>query len=109
MDMHSQLDMEQLAVQWHCEKHNSNKAAIILIQLIEKGYLYIHVVNHRPKEYNDLCGGFSRGIINPALDLTKRSYCEALVNLMSTVSKFSSTDDFLVLLDNLDSWLLRAD
>jgi hypothetical protein len=55
MDMHSQLDIEQLAVQWHCEKHNSNKAAIILIQLIEKGYLYIHVVNHRPKEYNDLC------------------------------------------------------
>ena len=74
---------------------------------MEKGDIL--VVNHRPKEYNDLCDGFSRGIINPALDLTKQSYCEALVNLMSTVSKFSSTDDFLVLLDNLDSWLLRAD
>jgi hypothetical protein len=55
MDMHGQLDMEQLAVQWHCEKHNSNKAAIILIRLMEKGYLYILIVNHRPKEYNDLC------------------------------------------------------
>ena len=103
MDMHGQLDMEQLAVQWHCEKHNSNKAAIFLIRFMEKGDLYIIVVNHRPKEYNDLCDWFSRGIIHPVLDLIKRSYYEALVNLMSTVSKFSSTDNFLVLLDNLDS------
>jgi hypothetical protein len=87
----------------------ATKAAIILTRLMEKGDLAILAVHHRPKESNDICDGLSRGIINPALDLTKRSYCDTLVNLMSPASKLNSTDDFLNLLDSLDSWLLQTD